>query len=276
MRKLKIQQHKIEQVSFRLKERSKSLFQTCISALKNSNKDRATICANEIAEVRKLIRFLYHIELAIERVILRLETIRELSDIIIDLKPALRLLQKVSKELFEVLPDVSSELGRINDAISETLYSTRITADESLIPMNRMTLGGEEIIKEVSSFLEQKAAEKLPEPPATIETHEEVPVKQMVALTAVCSQAVGQKTVESEMVSSQDLFSIKKSEIEEVSLRVEKSPLEEALFEYVRKSKGEVDLMRCSLELEAPYEEIKKALENLGAKGKIKIETKVR
>jgi division protein CdvB (Snf7/Vps24/ESCRT-III family) len=274
MRKLKFQQHKIEQVSFRLKERSKSLFQTCISALKNNNKDRATICANEIAEVRKLTRFLYHVELAIERVILRLETIRELSDIIIDLKPALRLLQKVSKQLFEVLPDVSSELGRINDAISETLYSTRITADESLIPINRMTPGGEEIIKEVSSFLEQKAAEKLPEPPATIETPEEVPVKQMVALAAVCSQAVGQKTVESETVSSQDLFSYKKSEIEEVSLKVEKLPLEEALFEYVRKSEGEVDLMRCSLELEASYAEIKKALENLGAKGKIKIETK--
>ena len=276
MHKLKIQQHKIEQVSFRLKERNKSLFQTCVGALKNNSKDRATICANEMAEVRKLIRFLYHIELAIERVILRLETIRELSDIIIDLKPALRLLQKVSKQLFEVLPDVSSELGRINDAISETLYSTRITADESLIPINRMTPGGEEIIKEVSSFLEQKAAEKLPEPPATIETPEEVPVKQMVALAAVCSQAVGQKTVESETVSSQDLFSYKKSEIEEVSLKVEKLPLEEALFEYVRKSEGEVDLMRCSLELEASYAEIKKALENLGAKGKIKIETKAR
>jgi len=276
MRKLKIQQHEIGQVSFRLKERSKSLFKTCITALKNNNKDRAAICANEIAEVRKLTKFLYHVELAIERVILRLETIRELSDIIIDLKPALRMLQNVSKQLFEVMPDVSSELGRVNDAISETLYSTRITADESLIPVNRITPGGEEIIAEVSSFLEQKTAEKLPEPPATIEPRQEVPVKQMVALNAVCSQAVGQKTFESETVSSQDLFSYKKSEIEEVSLKVEKPPLEETLFEYVRKSKGEFDLMRCSLELEASYEEIKKALENLGAEGKIKIETKAR
>ena len=276
MRKLKVQQHKIEQVSFRLKERNRSLFQTCISALKSNNKDRATICANETAEVRKLIRFLYHVELSIERVILRLETIRELSDIIVDLKPALRLLQKVSKQLFEVLPDVLSELGRINDVISETLHSTRITADESLIPVNTMTSGGEEILKEVSSFLEEKAAEKLPEPPTTLETPEQAPVKQMVALTAVCSQTVGQKTVETETVSSQDLFSYKKAEIQEVSLRVEKPSLEDALFEYVRKSEGEVDLVRCSLELEASCGEIKEALENLGAKGKIKIETKAK
>ena len=215
-------------------------------------------------------------ELAIERVTLRLETMRELSDIIIDLKPALRMLQNVSRQLFEVLPDVSSEINNINDVISETLYSTRMRVDDSLIPIDRTTPGGEEIIKEVSSFLEQKTAEKLPEPPTTPEAPEQLPVKQMVALAAVCSQTIGQQTVETETGSSQDLFSYKEQEIQEVSLRVEKASLEDALFEYVRKSKGEFDLIQCSLALEASHQEIKEALQNLGAKGKIKIETKAR
>jgi len=276
MRKLKIEQRRIEQVSFRLKKRDNILFQTCVHALKKQNKGRATILANEVAEVKKLVKFLYHVELAIERVILRLETIRELSDIIIDLKPALRMLQKVSKELFEVLPDVSSELSRVNDVISETLYSTRITIDESLIPVNRTTPGGEEILKEVSSFLEQKVAEKLPEPPATLETPRETPVKQMVALAATCSQTMGQKTVETETISSQNLFSFKKAEVQEISLKVEKPSLEDVLFEYVKKSKGEVDLMQCSLQLNASCEEIEKALQDLGTKGRIIVETKAR
>ena len=276
MRKLKIEQRRIEQVSFRLKKRDNVLFQTCVHALKKQNKGRATILANEIAEIKKLTKFLYHVELAIERVILRLETIRELSDIIIDLKPALRMLQKVSKELFEVLPDVSSELSRVNDVISETLYSTRITTDESLIPVNRTTPGGEEILKEVSSFLEEKVAEKLPEPPATIETQRETPVRQMVALAATCSQTIGQETVETEALSSQNLFSFKKAEVQEVSLKVEKPSLEDVLFEYVKKSKGEVDLMQCSLQLNASCEEIEKALQGLGAEGKIIVETKAR
>lgn len=248
----------------------------CISALKHKNKDRATICANEIAEVRKLIKFLYHVELAIERVILRLETIKELSGIIIDLKPALRLLRSVSKELFEFLPDVSSELSKVNDAISETLYSTRMTADETIIPVGRKTPGGEEILKEVSNFLEERISEKLPEPPDTLETPEPVPVKQMVALATACSQTVGRQTIEENVASSsQNLFSYKNAEIQEVTLKVEKS-LEDALLEYVKRSKGEIDLTRCSLELETPYEEIEKALESLGAKGKIKIETRFR
>ena len=279
MQTLKIQRSKLEQASFRLKERDRILFQTCIHALNNKNKERAAICANELAEVRKLIKFLYNVELAIERVILRLETIKELSDIVVDLKPALKLLQSVSQQLFEVLPDVSSELSKVNEAISETLYSTKITADESIIPVNKKTPGGEEIIKEVSRFLEQKLAEELPEPPATLETPEpeKTTLKEMVALTANCSQAIGNETVmEPDRKSSQTLFSFKKAEIQEFSLKVDKSSLEDVLLEYVKKSDGEIDLKRCSLDLQASYEEIEKALESLGAKGKIKIESKAR
>ena len=51
---------------------------------------------------------------------MRLETIKELGDIVTDLKPALRLLQDVSQELFQVLPDVSSELDSVNVAIQDT------------------------------------------------------------------------------------------------------------------------------------------------------------
>lgn len=270
-----MQHFKLEQASFRLKERDRVLFRTCISALENKNKERAAICANELAEVRNLIKFLYNVELAIERVILRLETIKELSDIVIDLKPALRLLQSISKQLFEFLPDVSSELSKVNETISETLYSTKMTADESIIPVNRKTPGGEEILEEVSSFLEQKVAEKLPEPPSTLENPpEQAPVKQVVALVATCSQTSQETIVENQGKSSQNLFSYKNAEIQEVSLKVEKPALEDALLEYVKKSKGELDLTQCSVELETPYEDVEKTLESLGAKGKIKIETR--
>jgi len=246
-----------------------------MGALKRNNKERAAICANEIAEIRKLIKFLCNVQLAIERVILRLETIKELSEIVVDLKPALKLLQNVSQELFQVLPDVSAELNNVNSAISETLYATKITADESLIPVNRKTPGGEEILKEVSGFLEQKLVETLPEPPATsVPSKEKTSVKELVALSTNCSQVMGRKTIDQPEDSSQTLFSYKKSEIKEISLKVEKPSIEDVLLEYVRKSNGEIDLTRCSSDLKTSNEEIEKALENLGTKGKIKIELK--
>ena len=135
-----------------------------MSALKKNNKDKANMCATEIAEVRKLVKFLYNVQLAIERVVLRLETIKELGDIVADLKPALRLLQGVSQELFQVLPDVSNELNNVNSAIQDTLHATKITTDENLVPVGKKTEAGEEILKEVSCFMEQKLSETLPEP----------------------------------------------------------------------------------------------------------------
>ena len=272
---LKIQQNKLEQASFRLKERDRILFETCMSALKKNNKEKAAICATEIAEVRKLVKFLYNVQLAIERVMMRLETIKELGDIVTDLKPALRLLQGVSQELFQVLPDVSTELSNVNSAIQDTLHATKLTADENLVPVGKKTEGGEEILKEVSCFMEQKLAESLPEPPVVAPMKEKVstPIRELVALTASSSQVFGKKTVEeSGFDPEKSMFTYKKSEIKEFSLKVEKPNLEDVLLEYVRKTNGEIDLGRCSSELQTSNEEIERALENLGTKGKIKIE----
>jgi division protein CdvB (Snf7/Vps24/ESCRT-III family) len=277
---LRIQQRKLEQASYRLKERDRNLFESCTGALKRNNKERASMCANEIAEIRKMLKFLYSVQLAIERVILRLETLKELSDIVVDLKPALKLLQNVSTDLFQVLPDVSSELNNVNDTIRETLCATKISADESLIPVGKKTEAGEEVLNEVSGFLERKLSDSLPEPPEAIATEEKAaPIRELVALSASSSQVVGRKTTEATEMdfskeASKTLYSYKKSEIKEISLSVENSSIEDMLLEYVRKSNGEIDLTRCSSALNTSNDEIEKALESLGTKGKIKIELK--
>ncbi|MCW3996558.1 MAG: hypothetical protein NWE98_10495 [Candidatus Bathyarchaeota archaeon] len=244
-----------------------------MGALKKNHKEKAAMCATEIAEVRKLIKFLSNVQLAIERVIMRLETIKELGDIVTDLKPALKLLQGVSQELFQVLPDVSTELNNVNSTIQETLHATKLSADENVIPVGKKTEAGEEILKEVSCFMEQKLAETLPEPPASEPIKEKTPIRELVALTASSSQVFGTKTTEEAGFDPQKaLFSYKKSEIKEFSLKVDKPSLEDVLLEYVRKTNGEIDLSRCSSELKSSNEEIERALEDLGAKGKIRIE----
>jgi hypothetical protein len=195
---------------------------------------------------------------------------------VVDLKPALKLLQAVSQELFQVLPDVSNELDTVNSTISETLYATKMTADESIIPVGQKTADGEQILKEVSSFIEEKLAQELPEPPsAAAKSKETGRVKELVALSTACSQVIGRKAKEETgKDSSQTVFSYKKSEIKEISLKVEKPSVEDMLLEYVRKTNGEIDLTRCSQDLKTSNEEIEKALENLGTRGKIRVELK--
>ncbi|HSQ49280.1 MAG TPA: hypothetical protein VLL96_06340, partial [Candidatus Deferrimicrobiaceae bacterium] len=143
-----------------------------------------------------------------------------------------------------------------------------------LVPVGKKTEAGEEILKEVSCFMEQKLSETLPEPPVISPTpvKEKTPIREMVALTASSSQVFGKKVCEeSGFDPEKTLITYRKSEIKEISLKVQK-PTEDVLLEYVRRMNGEIDMGRCSSELNISNEEIERALEHLGNQGKIKIE----
>jgi hypothetical protein len=142
------------------------------------------------------------------------------------------------------------------------------------VPVGKKTEAGEEILKEVSCFMEQKLSETLPEPPIISPTpmKEKTPIREMVALTASSSQVFSKKmSEESGFDPEKTLITYRKSEIKEISLKVQK-PTEDVLLEYVRRMNGEIDMGRCSSELNISNEEIERALENLGNQGKIKIE----
>jgi len=267
--KLKVQRVKLEQVTVRLRERDRVLFETCAFAIRKKNKERAAMCANELVEVRKLLNTVVRSQLAIERIILRLETIRELSDVIVDLRPALSSLKEVSRHLVRVMPEIASELEKVNDSISETLAMTSVDSPQPVTPYEVKTPDSEEILKEVSTFLEQKLTEKLPEPPASVLISEKAEpaknVRQMIALTASCSEVCEQK-------EPQTRLSYRDVELQSVSFRIQRSSsLEDTLLEYAKRYKGVIDVDRCALELNVPSQEIKRALENLGARGKIEI-----
>lgn len=272
IRQLKFQRVKLEQVTFRLRERDKNLFETCAREIEKKNRDRAIVFANELVEVRKLLNIVVHAQLAIERVILRLETIRELSDIVVNLKPVLKTLQNVTGLLVRVMPEVASELEKVSDSISETLAITHIGTPQPVTPSERKTPQSEEILKEVTSFLERRLVEELPEPPASVVVPRRAEptkkVRKMIALAAACSEA---EVCESRGPSTS--LSYKDMEVQSVSFTVQRSSsLEDTLLEYARRRNGEIDVAQCALELNVPYKDVIEALESLGARRKIKIE----
>jgi len=268
--KLKIQRFKLEQVIVRLRDRDATLFKTCAKAVENKNKERATIFANELAEIRKLIKIISQTQILVERITLRLETLKELHAAFADLKPVLRIVHSVTQRLTILMPQMAYEMERVNDSISETLAMTSIGSPQIDLPFDVKTPGGEEVLKEVSALLEQKLAEELPEPPTSVAVTEKPQrvekVKQMVALAATCSEI-------REEEGPQTYVSYKDMELQRVSLKIrEASPLEDTVLEYAKKRGGQIDVTQCAFELNVPPEEVEKTLERLGTQGKIKIE----
>jgi division protein CdvB (Snf7/Vps24/ESCRT-III family) len=278
VRQLKTQNLRLEQVNARLRERDRTLFNACVTQVRSNHPDRAVICANELSEVRKVLTMVTQCQLALERIILRLETIKEVSQIMADLKPALRSLRALTESMVNVMPDVASELQRVNESISETLAVTKVSPSaDDIAPLTTRTKAGEEILKEASAVLERKLNEELPAPPTAAtspkvtEAGRENVKKKMIALSATCSE-VTQPLDEIEDGEPQSYMTRKDVAVRSVSFTIkQQQPLEEAIFKYA-KEKGEIDLDQCANDLSVPHEEIQKALESLGKKQKIVIQ----
>jgi len=276
VRRLKTQQVRLEQAALRLRERDKTLFNACVTLVRVKHSERAVLCANELSEVRKVLNMVRQCQLALERIILRLETIKEVSEIMADLKPALRSLHALTETLVNVMPDVAQELQRVNESINETLAVTRLNSSDSIPQLTTKTEAGEEILKEVSTVLEKKLNEELPAPPTSVairkvDAGKENVKKQMIALSATCSE-VTRPVKESEQGERQSYVTYKDVELRGVKFTVERQkPLEDAILQYARE-KGEIDVDQCASELSVSYDEIEKALENLGKKQKILVQ----
>lgn len=270
IRKLKIQHVKLEHVIVRLRKRDHVLFKRCTIAVENQSRERAIIFANELAEIRKLIGIVTQTQIVIERIIIRLETIKELNSIVVDLKPVLKVLQGVTRSLNIAMPEIAYELDMVSETITETLATTQISSPQTVIPLNVKTPGGEEILKEASTILKEKLATRLPAPPTSIIVTEKAKqveeVRQAVALTATCSEAYEQR-------DSQD-YVYKDMELQRLSLRIQRSSsLEDRVLQYAKRCKGQLDVAQCGVELNVSSRDVEKALESLGAQGKIKIRT---
>lgn len=252
-----------------MRHRDKVLFETCVWAVKKDNEGRAIIYANEISEIRKLINLVAQTQIFLERVILRLETLQEISGIMADLKPALQALHGVTRQLATVVPDMAYELQKVNDSITETLAMTKLDSPQQLVPYDIKTPGGEAILNEVCMHVERKLEDSLPEPPS-ISIPEKVEsakkVKQLVALTATCSEIHEEQRPDA-------LSPYRDVKMKSLSFKLQRSSssLEDDVLKYVKQCDGEISVPKCSEDLDVPSDEVEKILESLHAKGRIMI-----
>lgn len=163
--KLNLQREKLAHMATKMEHHDKNLFEKCVEATLNKDTYRANIYAMECAEVRKISKAILLAQLALERVILRLETVKEFGDIAVAVAPAATVVSTLKDKLSGILPEVSYELGNI----SESLHSMVIEAGEisgvSVEP-SLVSNEAEKILEEASFIAEQRLKEKFPELPA--------------------------------------------------------------------------------------------------------------
>jgi len=165
MNKLKVQLDKLDQVSARLMERDKKVFEKVVDAFIKHEMDRATLYANELAELRKMGKIILFSKLSLEKVLLRLETIRDVGDLMVAMAPVIGVVRAVKSGLAGILPDAERELGELADVLGGLVADVGELTGHS--PTLEASEEAQKILEEAMAIAEQRMREKLPEIPAT-------------------------------------------------------------------------------------------------------------
>ncbi|MFQ6094557.1 MAG: hypothetical protein ACE5NN_00290 [Candidatus Bathyarchaeia archaeon] len=267
IRELNKQRSRLEQITHTLRKRDRELFEICKSSLEKGHRKRAAIYANEVAEIRKTLSLMTSTKLLLERTILRLETIKEISPTLYQLSELFSNVKGALKTLTHVIPLMSPEMDALNEAVGEILGVTQPELLPSIEPTVIRDEHTEAIIQQAAGVLEEELIRKIPEPPsftppiASTET-----TKPMVALTTSGAEVYESATENSPSISGQELPSspMKNSKLN--------SLFEELVLDYIYRNKCEIELARCAEELGISQNEILNVLDVLRAKGKIRIE----
>lgn len=166
VRQIQLQVSKLDAAAAKLKERDQSIFSKVISAIQKHDMAHASVFANELAEVRKMSKMVTSARLALEQIVLRLNTVQELGDIVVTLTPAMAVIRSVKSGLTSVLPEAESEIGEISGLLSGILVDAGQLGGATL-NFETANEEAEKILAEASAVAEQRMKDKFPDLPAT-------------------------------------------------------------------------------------------------------------
>jgi division protein CdvB (Snf7/Vps24/ESCRT-III family) len=237
------QKEKLEHMSARLQQRDKEMFQRCIGAQLSKDPAHAALYANECAEIRKMAHLTLSSELALERVILRMQTVEEFGDIMAQIAPVIGVVRETRGRIAGVIPEVANELGEVNNMLSDMSMETGQVGEDQGFDMSASSTEARKVLEESSAIASQQMKERFPELPMP-ETRQ--PILQPATKAPEQRIPIAITTNGSE-----------------------EAPLEDRLLDYIKTHNGELSLNSCSAELLVPSDDIKRSLQRLKDDGKI-------
>ena len=171
VRQIQVQVAKLDSTSAKLRERDNSIFAKVVASLQKHDTQHASVFANELAEIRKMNKMVTQAKLALEQIVLRLNTITELGDIVVTLTPAMAVIRNVKQGLVGVLPEAESEIGEISGLLSSILVDAGTVGGYSL-NFEAANEDAEKILAEASAVAETRMREKFPEIPSSLPSAE--------------------------------------------------------------------------------------------------------
>ena len=254
IKQIEYHRKELENLRGRLDQRRKGLFDTTVKAMMTKDQQKATIYANEWAELRKVGKVVYASELALTQVVLRLESIVDVGDVMSHMSMAFKVLSKVNKTVQGLVPSLDQASSDINNALAETM--TGMGNISPTIQLNIQNESGEEIVEQARRLAEERAEEMkrtLMVSPRLIQ-REAPEIQQRIPILA----AGDDRDDESQILGT-------------IYRPRPPGEAEERVLQYAAIHNGAVDITDASTALKLPSDDVEQAMLTLMAQGKVRV-----
>ena len=112
---------KLDNAVAKLRDRDTFLFNKIVVSVQKRDSQRASMYANELAELRKMSKMVTQSKLALEQIVLRLNTVTELGEVVLTLAPATSVVRNLREGLAGVIPEAEGEMSEISGLLSGIL-----------------------------------------------------------------------------------------------------------------------------------------------------------
>ena len=268
--RLECQRTKLQESASHIQQRDRDMFERCIGAKGANDGAHAIIYANECVEIRKMAKIVLGSELALERVILRLETIEEVGDLLVQMAPVVGIVHETKGRLKGIIPEVSSELAEINSVLNDTLIETGQVSGANVA----IETGSEEakkVLEEATALAEQKMSDSFPELPLP-----PTPTKKLEAAEPIAQAEAGGGEIEVKHDTA-EAETPEAPKIPDGSEMEDEKPLtpeelDRQVYNYILEQKGELNALSCASTLNITVYDVKRTADRLAEEGKIKLQ----
>ena len=166
IRRIELENQRLEQASIRFQDRDKILFQKVIEAYSRHDTISANVYANEVTAIRRMEKMISDARLALEQVALRTRTATGLGDVAVTLSPVVGVMNDIKAGVASVNPQTEKELGEISSLLNGIVVDAgAVTAMN--IDFESVDEDSSKIINEAKIIAEARMSEAFPKLPET-------------------------------------------------------------------------------------------------------------
>ena len=138
-----------------LKLRDRELFELTVKAKMENDLEKAKIYANELSELRNMLKRTIYSDLLLEGVINRIQIIRELDEVGDVIAPVREVLMSIRGNLRGIAPTISQSISNIIDSVESLSYELG-TMSDVYVPERTLSGDAEKILAEASAVASQR------------------------------------------------------------------------------------------------------------------------